>query len=104
MPGAVDPLAVPDERGAADGLLVHDRAAALASLAQRPALVRAVVGDRVERALDVVDADAVPADGQDPVGALGNSLDGADLELPLFRVVAWSGVIRERYLACPYQT
>src|SRR4051794_2969645 len=60
VPGAVDPLAVLDGGRATGGGLVDHRPAGHPARAQRAALVRAVVGDRPERAGDVVDADAVP--------------------------------------------
>src|SRR5262249_47261187 len=83
VPGAVDPLAVLHGRRAADGAVVDDRPAGLASLAERTALVRAVVRDRVERPLDAVDADAVPAHRQDPLRPFGELVDRTDDELLL---------------------
>src|ERR1700679_702381 len=65
VPRAVDELEVAHHDGVTGGVRVDDVAAARAAQAQRPALVRAVVGDGVERPVDVVDADAVPSDGDD---------------------------------------
>src|ERR1700758_233736 len=63
MPRAVDVLEIAHHDRVTGGSLVHDGASPGASRAQWPTLVRAVVGDGIEGAVDVVDPHAVPADG-----------------------------------------
>ena len=60
-------------------------AAAGAARAQRTALVRAVVRDGVERAVDVVDADAVAPDRHQFVCARRDFVDGGDDVLAALR-------------------
>src|SRR5581483_11988770 len=59
MPRTVDVFEVADHDGITRHVLVHDGSAAGATGAQRPALMRAVVGDGVETAVDVVNTDTV---------------------------------------------
>jgi hypothetical protein len=62
MPRAVDVLEVTHHHRIARHALVDDGATARPARAQRTALVRTVVRDGIERAVDGVDPDARPSD------------------------------------------
>ena len=85
MPGAVDVLQVPDHGGVTGGAFVDDGAAAGSSGAQWSALVRTVVGDGIEGAIDVVDADSVASDRHQFISAGCDFVDGGDGVLAALR-------------------
>src|SRR6201996_4298116 len=85
MPGAVDELAVANHPGPAGGVVGDHAPAVHAPGAQGATLVRAVVRDRIEDAVDVVNPDAEPADGKDAMLAGRDLVLRADHVLPALR-------------------
>src|SRR5690242_11939149 len=78
VPRAVDELQIAHHHRVTGYGVVHDGATARAAGAQRAALVRTIVRDRIERAVDVVDPDTVAPDRHQLVCARRNLVDRGD--------------------------
>src|SRR6201999_1418000 len=101
VPGAVDELAVADHSGPARSVVGDHAPAVHPSGAQGASLVRAVVRDRIENAVDVIDPDAVPADGGDAMLAGRDLVLPADNVLSALRQRVGLGGLRDRHALPP---